>query len=46
MFSADEVMELRFLMESLETGIGHEEVIKAAYPISCLLAVSSWMPDG
>ena len=32
-FSANEVTELRFLLDSLETGIGHEKVIGAAYPI-------------
>ena len=32
-FSNQEVIELRFLLEELETGIGHEGVIKAAYPI-------------
>ena len=32
-FSNQEVIELRFLLGELETGIGHEEVIEAAYPI-------------
>ncbi|MFZ3221989.1 MAG: hypothetical protein WA142_02680 [Rugosibacter sp.] len=32
-FSNQEVMELRFLLEELETGIGHEKVIEAAYPV-------------
>ena len=32
-FSTKEVIELRFLLESLETGIGHDNVIGAAYPI-------------
>ena len=33
MFSDREVVELRSLLEELEVGIGHEKVIKAAYPI-------------
>jgi hypothetical protein len=32
-FSNQEVIELRFLLEKLETGIGHERMIEAAYPI-------------
>ena len=32
-FSNQEVIELRFLLEELEAGIGHEKVIEAAYPI-------------
>jgi hypothetical protein len=32
-FSTQEVMELRFLIEKLEAGIGHDKVIEAAYPI-------------
>ena len=32
-FSDREVAELRFLLGNLDTGIGHEKVIEAAYPI-------------
>ncbi len=32
-FSNQEVKEIRFLIEELEKGIGHEQVIEAAYPI-------------
>lgn len=32
-FTSSEVTELRFLMNELEIGIGHEQVINAAYPI-------------
>lgn len=32
-FSTEEIMELRFVLEELEISIGHEQVIKAAYPI-------------
>jgi hypothetical protein len=32
-FSKQEVKEIRFLMEKLEKGIGHEQVVEAAYPI-------------
>lgn len=33
MFSIDEVNELRFVLNELEEGLGHERVIEAAYPI-------------
>jgi hypothetical protein len=33
MFSADEVNELRFVINELEGGLGHEKLIGAAYPI-------------
>lgn len=33
LFSADEVNELRFVLNELEEGLGHEKVIEAAYPI-------------
>jgi hypothetical protein len=33
MFSNTEVIELRFLLDELDAGLGHEAVIKAAYPI-------------
>ena len=33
LFSDGEVNELRFLLNELEEGIGHEKVIEAAYPI-------------
>jgi hypothetical protein len=33
LFSDGEVDELRFLLNELEEGIGHEKVIEAAYPI-------------
>ncbi|MGA7749946.1 MAG: hypothetical protein WCA63_07330 [Gallionella sp.] len=33
LFSNDEVDELRFLLNELEEGLGHEKVIEAAYPI-------------
>lgn len=32
-FSAKEVTKLRRLLEELEIGIGHEQVIEAAYPV-------------
>lgn len=32
-FSQHEVTELRFLLDELETNIGHDKVIEAAYPI-------------
>lgn len=32
-FSPQEATELRFILDELETGIGHEQVIEAAYPI-------------
>lgn len=32
-FTKTEVAELRFLMDELESGIGHESVIEAAYPV-------------
>ena len=32
-FSDDRGKELRFLLNELEEGIGHEKVIEAAYPI-------------
>lgn len=32
-FSDGEVTELRFLLNELEEGIGHEKMIEAAYPI-------------
>jgi len=32
-FSDEEVKELRFLLNELEEGLGHEKVIEAAYPI-------------
>lgn len=33
LFSNIEAKELRFLLNELEEGIGHEKVIEAAYPI-------------
>ena len=33
LFSDGEVKEVRFLLNELEEGIGHEKVIEAAYPI-------------
>lgn len=33
MFSTNEVNELRFVLNELEEGLGHERVIEAAYPI-------------
>ncbi|MES2407642.1 MAG: hypothetical protein V4528_10000 [Pseudomonadota bacterium] len=33
LFSEGEVKEVRFLLNELEEGIGHEKVIEAAYPI-------------
>lgn len=33
LFSNGEVKELRFLLNELEEGMGHEKVIEAAYPI-------------
>jgi len=32
-FSKKEVEELRFLIEELDKGLGHEKMISAAYPI-------------
>lgn len=32
-FSDGEIKELRFLLNELEEGIGHEKMIEAAYPI-------------
>ena len=32
-FSAQEVTQLRWLLEELEIGIGHDRVIEAAYPV-------------
>jgi len=32
-FSEKEVEELRFLLEELDKGLGHEKMISAAYPI-------------
>ena len=32
-FSSQEVTQLRCLLEELETGIGHEKVVEAAYPV-------------
>lgn len=32
-FTSSEVRELHFLLNELENGIGHEQVIKAAYPV-------------
>ncbi|MDP1559074.1 MAG: hypothetical protein Q8K59_12865 [Nitrosomonas sp.] len=32
-FSTNEVNELRFVLNELEEGIGHEKLIEAAYPI-------------
>jgi hypothetical protein len=31
-FTSSEISELHFLMDELEDGIGHEQVIEAAYP--------------
>jgi hypothetical protein len=33
LFSNNEVHELRFVLNELEDGLGHEKVIEAAYPI-------------
>lgn len=33
MFSTDEVNELRFVLNELEEGLGHEKLIEAAYPV-------------
>ncbi|HQS57749.1 MAG: hypothetical protein B7Y56_08245 [Gallionellales bacterium 35-53-114] len=33
LFSDVEIEELRFLLNELEAGIGHEKVIEAAYPV-------------
>jgi hypothetical protein len=33
LFSDEEVQELRFVMAELESAVGHEKVIEAAYPI-------------
>lgn len=33
LFSNNEVKELRFLLNELEEGMGHDKVIEAAYPI-------------
>lgn len=32
-FSDDEVLELRFLVDEMEAGLGHEKMIEAAYPL-------------
>ncbi len=32
-FTNDEVSELRFVLNELEEGLGHDKVIEAAYPI-------------
>lgn len=32
-FSDNEVEELRFLVDEMEAGLGHEKMIEAAYPI-------------
>lgn len=32
-FSGKEVEELRFLIEELDKGLGHEKMISAAYPV-------------
>lgn len=32
-FSDREVAELRFLLDELETNIGHEQMVEAAYPV-------------
>ncbi len=32
-FSEGEVKELRFLVDEMEAGLGHEKMIEAAYPI-------------
>lgn len=33
LFSESEVIELKFLLEELESGIGQDQVIEAAYPV-------------
>lgn len=33
LFSDVEVLELRFLLDEMEMALGHDQVIKAAYPI-------------
>ena len=33
MFSEAEVQELRFLLDELDEGLGHDRMIEAAYPI-------------
>jgi hypothetical protein len=33
LFTNDEVNELRFLLNELDEGLGHEKVIEAAYPV-------------
>lgn len=33
LFTNDEVSELRFVLNELEEGLGHEKVIEAVYPI-------------
>lgn len=33
LFSTKEVEEVRFLIEELDNGLGHEKMIEAAYPV-------------
>ncbi|MDO8991258.1 MAG: hypothetical protein Q7U91_16655 [Sideroxyarcus sp.] len=33
MFSTDEVIELRYVLNEIEEDLGHEKLIEAAYPI-------------
>jgi hypothetical protein len=33
-FSSKEVQEVRFVIEELDNGLGHEKMIEAAYPIA------------
>jgi len=33
MFSADEVNEVRFVLNELDEKLGHEKMIEAAYPV-------------
>ncbi len=33
LFTNDEVNELRFLLNELDEGLGHEKMIEAAYPV-------------
>lgn len=33
MFSDSEVSELRFVIDELETNLGHDQMVEAAYPI-------------
>lgn len=43
-FTSSEVTELRFLINELESAIGHEQVIGAAYPVfmnACSLALDA-----